>query len=234
MAFVYIPIMLPDEVVNFASIAKEFPKCNIRTIKAIEFENLLECLGQKMYEAIMDDLVDYSAVILYSNTTAYVVGNIVCFDGLFYTNISDVTGTAPPNKTFWVLSPKFGTACYETLFCQFLGEWIAWLVVQERIPFWFRQFQPEGLVKKMGKTFEGVDVQDFRVVQKAVYRNVERAFENIDNYIKLNFDNTCYVDYKPLGVSGCCNTCGCNLALCSCDDDCNDDYESAGYTYQVG
>ena len=234
MPFTYTQIMLPSEVVEFASITKEFPLCTIKTIRSIEFSNLLECLGQTLYDLITADLVDYSAVNLYDNTTAYVVGNVVCFKGLFYTNILNVTGTAPPNKTYWVLSPKFTTPCYETLYCQFLGEWVAWMIVLERMPFWFRQFKAEGLVKLMGKGFEAADLKDFQTVQAAVFRNVERSFENMDNYIKLNSTNTCFTSYKPLGNSGCCTSCGCTLGLCVCSEDCNDDYENSGYGYQIG
>lgn len=48
-------------------------------------------------------LVNGEIVALYNSTTPYGIGRYVSFNNLLYRSIANVTGTAPPNATFWQL-----------------------------------------------------------------------------------------------------------------------------------
>lgn len=217
-------LLLPDEVVNFTPISIQFPRCDLRTLYGIEFNEGLNCLGMHFYNELLGDLVDYSGVLPYAQATSYNTGDLVAYKGVIYTALEDsLQGIIPTTINKWEPAPKFNKECFEKLWCNHLGEYLSWVVIRNRLPFISTQVTAEGLVKKIGEHFEAASDKDFHTVQKAVIAQVDRAFTNMHAYIMANNGNHCYDKYKGIIEQ---SDCGDNV-------DCKE-AKKGNYAYRIG
>lgn len=219
------------EILEFTGLPDTFPKCRISSIFSTEYSEFTKCLGADFYKKVKECLINYDCTN-YDNEKAYVKDDTVAWNGVIKIALQDTTGNIPDHSTYWGLAPKFSCKCIEMIWCTFLGEFIAWSVVRMNLPFMFRQFGANGLVKKLGPKFEGVDIKDFHTMQAAVMREIEQSFSNLDHYMTNNNEDGCFDDYKG-NQKGCGCHCGCEDPKCNCEEDCIEIKES-GYGYEVG
>jgi len=226
-------ILRPSEVIYFTNISKEFPKCELRTIFDIEYCEFNQCLGSAFYDKLLADLVEYNCVV-YDNTATYAIGDTVFSDGIIRRAIQATSGNPPSNKDYWENAPKFTTECLEKLWCDFLGPYLAWTVVNDQLPHINVKIAAAGLVKITGNGIETASKADYQSIQQSVLAKRERAFYNLDHYMKNNNGDGCFDEYKGIAAN-CCSDCGCLEDDCDCDcqDDCFDE-KSDGYGYRFG
>lgn len=228
------PVLQEWEVLAFTGLPKEFPKCRIGSIFSTEYAEFVKCLGSAFYEHIKNCLAVYDCVP-FDNTKAYEIGDVVAWNGVLKIAIKGGVGNLPDSREYWETAPRFKAdcECLEVIWCNFLGEYLAWAVVRDNLAFMFRNFSPQGIVKALGAKFEAVDLKDFHTIQAAVSREKEKAFINLDHYMQNNNKDGCFDLYKGI-AKGCCGDCGCVPDVCGCEDnDCVETNES-DYGYQVG
>lgn len=224
-------ILQPSDVVLFTNVQKDFPKCEIKSIFSMEYCEFTQCLGSAFQTRLFEDLVVYDCQY-YDNAQAYSIGDTVFYEGVVRIAIQAGTGNLPSNHEFWENAVRFATPCLETLWCNFLGPYLAWSMVLIQLPFVHLKIGPAGLVKILGPNIQPGSTSDYRAVQAAILANKETAFLNLDHYMRNNNSDGCFDDYKGNAVT-CCGDCGYLTDDCTCSNDCID-HQSRGYANQWG
>lgn len=226
-------ILEEREILAFTGLPSTFPKCRISSIMATEFAEMNKCIGQAFYDKMKACVAKYDCE-KYDNEKTYSENDTVVWNGVIKIALKENTGVIPDDVNGWGDAPKFKPECkcIETLWCNFLGPFIAWSVVRMNLPFMFRQFSANGIIKAIGSKFEAADIKDFHTVQAAVSREVEQSFLNLDMFIKANNQDGCYDLYKGI-AKGCCGECGCLDEVCGCEENCAEIKES-DYGYEIG
>lgn len=192
-----------SDIIFFTGLPKEFPACEWRVIFGIEYFEFTNKLGYDFYLKLISELVDYSSVADYDSTSNYTTGDFVKYSGIFYEAIDDSTGKSPNNTLYWKFAPRFATECYEILWCNFLGEYLSWCVVLDRLPLLANQIHQNGVVKLMSAVFEAADNKDFHVAMKSVSSKKDRCLFNLDNWMRTNNDEKCFDLYIGLIDNSC-------------------------------
>lgn len=222
--------MTPSELSVFLGLDDNI--CELRTIKQMEFNEFMLCLGLDFYADLADAQADYSTAIEYNNATAYIVNDVVIYNSLYYKSLEAQTGVIPSTKNKWVLADKFTDADLEYLWCEFLGPYIAQVILNNRLPYIWRSITPQGLVKLKGGEYEHTSREGLSVMQKAVLKDKEITYENLEAYILLcakedtyggAFDNfTALLDDCDECSTGTCGTCASCL-----------EHQQIGYTDEI-
>lgn len=211
--------------------------CIDSCIQSVEYNEFLLCLGMDFYEHLKNCIKDKpKSALCYDDDTPYVVGDIFVYEGHYYETVQDGQSISPLNTTYYTPITLFDSVCLNVLFCNFMGEYIAWSVMIDALPLIRTKLGAKGLHQINTSSKITADIKDYRIAQKSLMKNRQRAFENMDNFItrvtKVDDYNGCYDLYKPLGI-GCCCECGC--VSCGCDDDdCFDSNDEHYQTFEYG
>lgn len=225
------------ELIRYSGLGPTFPECEVRQIRLVELAEFRNCLGIAMYNYLLAHVVDYSSTAQWASGTTYATNDLVVYKGDVYKAKQASTGVEPPTYTHWGLAPKFDEACTEALWCDFLAEFLAYAVLNQRLPWISNQIKAEGVVVMRGNSFDPASDKGVRDLQAAVLGAKELAFDNLDWYLRDQFENntTCgpILLYKPLDAGACS---GCGQAKASCSGGCGE--EGAVYSqtldYEVG
>lgn len=85
-------------------------------------------LGKDFYDALLDDLVDFGVVGKWDVSTTYASGDYVDYFGTTLQSIQADNTTQPcddPENAYWIEPDKFETGCYQLLWEQYLGPYLA-------------------------------------------------------------------------------------------------------------
>lgn len=203
-------LITPEEVKELAKIDQHVQPCDINDIRQVEKVMARDCLGKDFYNAIVDDLNDYSTAAKWTNTTT-AAGQIRLYGGNYYRSLTS-TSAEPTLKSDWEVAPKFKTDCYNDLWCEVLGRYVALLVVQNSLPPISTPITASGTVKKRGEGFDAASEQSVLRLQSWLASQVSTAFENLHEYL-TDSDSTCYSLYKGKvdGECGCSSSTGPDL-----------------------
>ena len=183
-------LITPTEVKELARIDRHVQPCDINDIRQVETTMARECLGKEFYADLVNDLNDYSSVAAWTNGVTYLVGQSVVYKGVYYTAIA--TTTAEPSlKSDWDLAEKFQSQCYNDLWCETLGRYLALLVVENSIPPISTPLTASGTVKKKGEGFDAANEASVLRLQNWVSSQVIAAFNNLHDYLTED-TNGCY------------------------------------------
>ena len=119
----------PELVKKLTNVTLGYAPTTIQPYLVLE-ENALarECLGIEFYAELLADKVVYAAPF-YSSQTAYIIGDVVQYDGWIYECIQDSTNNIPTNALFWQTAPLFASTCFNSLWNEgFLSYFICWSV----------------------------------------------------------------------------------------------------------
>lgn len=197
----------------------DLPPCDLKSILQVELREFRNCLGSLFYETLKKDQVDYSAATAYT-AKEYQIGEVAIYQGTIY-EATAASETLPTDVNNWTKAPKFGTQCYEDLWCLFLGEFLSWSVVRNRIPFLRAKISGQGINTHFGDHFNAASDKSYVTLQKAIDNNIAMAFENMDQWMRQHDDaETCFGQYK--GIATDCCSCGCSEknSGCSCESSC--------------
>lgn len=220
-------LLQSPEIPEFTGISKEFPVCDLRAIFSLEYSIFVQHLGTEFYTELKADLATYEHNE-YDHTKAYTEGETVVWDGIYRTTTKPTTGNTPDNVNYWTPARKFQKDCFEKLWCLFLGEYLSWGVLYDRLPFIARQFRSNGIVELFGDSFKSVSGKGITELQGAIMGKHERAFNNLHHYMTTGEESEeCFSNYKG-NLDDCCTGYE--------DGDCGDDSEiyhqySHGYDF---
>lgn len=177
-------LITPEEVKLLSRIDRHVSPCDINDIKQVERAVKRNCLGD-IYDALVADLNDYSAVPLWDGTSVP-IDTVRLYKGIYYVSLS-MTTSEPSNKSFWAKAPKFNTAANELLWCEVLGRYIALLVLQNTQPILSTPIKAQGTVKLKGEGFDAATEDENLRLQTWIASQVATAYDNLDEYLTENF-----------------------------------------------
>lgn len=196
-------LISPTEVVQLSNVDTNFAVCSFRTIYNIELYVFRKYLCKGFYDALVDDLIDRTGTLVYDDSTAYIAGNVVEWRGTYYEALAPTTGNRPSVSAFWEVADKFNQAAYNDLWNKHLAEYLSLSVLKHQLPFVMNKIKDEGVLKFDGVTFQAVDSSDEERLFDGVDSRLGIVFNNLDNFLLENDDNTLYSEYK--GIKGQCD-----------------------------
>lgn len=216
-----ITLLTNEQIKGFTCI--DISVCDPSCINRIEYNEFLHCLGLDFYDFLKSCLNPMDNDVCYEADTTYNEGDVVNYEGKFYTATKDgVLNRLPVDSRCWKPTSMFSKRCLDILWCNFMGEYISWQIVYDRLPFMYRSMDKGVLTKMLSQSKIGVEIEDLHTMMKAVLKAKETAFENMHSWMerasKLPDYDGCYDLYKGLSSCSCCGDCGC--VCCICDDDC--------------
>ena len=187
------------EVVLYSPVKRDFPTaflCN--AIKPKELKLFRECLGNELYEALIDDLVPYDDYEEYNSSNLYSIGDVVLLDTCLFVSKINSNSTNPYDTDTWELGKKFERDCYNELWECHLRPYLAYMVIYTTINYVTTQAGAKGIVK-----FNDGVSGEASVHYKALFQyeqNFKRALlddandmlENMKEFMKDNPD--CFPD----------------------------------------
>lgn len=200
-------LLTENDVVLFAPMNYNFPRCDIKTIFLIEQAEARSCLGESHYTELLADLVDYSAAVEYQEGTAYAVDQTVSYKGVYYTSIN-ATNNPPSYLTDWQYADKFQSATNNDLW-PFLGQYLALVVLKSVIPMTTVDISAQGMVQSKGETFDPASDATVKRVQYALDALIATAYANLENELGRNLEGDTSSD-----------NCGTQSLVCSCGCGC--------------
>lgn len=200
------------EAIELARIGKEFPPCDIQDIEQVELTQFNICFTLDFYEALLADLVDYSGVTQWVNTTPYEVGDLVVYMGRVYEAIANNTNVLPMVGDKWKFARKFTSDCYNDLWNKGrLGRWLALLTLKTTIPFSATKLSGMGVTKPLGDRFEQASRNEVNDLSIAMQNSANECLNIAKRHIEKT-KNTC--TYEGLNTNECnsCKTNVCNTS----------------------
>lgn len=189
------------EVIYYSRIGKHFPPCDISDILQAEQYIARAKIGKEFYQALIADLVDYTGVSQYVAGTTYNQGDNVAYRGIIYTVTAVTSNKIPTVTTDWTQAPKFGTACFENLWCNYLARYIALCVIANTIPKIAAKITAEGIVVLEGDGYRAAGKERISDLKAWAAANIEMTWANMVDYIDCN--NECYGLFRKTNACGC-------------------------------
>lgn len=180
-------ILRPLDVVQFTPVKFDFNACSFRELARLEQIEAINCLGVEFYEQMLGAIADYSDATEYEASRTYETGNAVYWRG-GYRIAKEQTTANPDDVTKWQDAPRFtpGGACsteYETFFCEYLGPWLAHVVLSKRLPYIVTQIRDTG-IEYGGRKINQQDDKRYTSLEAAIFRDREEAYQLMEFYLK--------------------------------------------------
>jgi hypothetical protein len=180
-------LLTPIVAKEMSEFRDRFPICDIKSCKEVEEDLFNSILGYDFYDLLLDSLTDFSTATPWSAATAYAVDNLVT--DKYYQAISINTNSQPPAVTSWKLAPTFQNACYEELWCRYLGRYLSLSVYD-----WEYRLNPSKEEKDYPLT-----PAEMKQAVVAIQEAIQRVFNNMRIYVekirKLD-TNPCYAAFE--------------------------------------
>lgn len=177
----------------------DFPPADIADIFNIEMAERRNCLGEDFYDALLADLVDYSAVESFVKGTAYTTGQVVEYKGIYYKAVSN-TSNEPTVATDWDYAPKFTTAIYEEFWCKFLGRYLALIAVRNSMAPTARKLTGAGVIKVEGDNFTSAKDNEIVGLYNHTDALITLVYDNLHSWVleKKEGGETAFDTYKRI------------------------------------
>lgn len=185
----------PNDIVIFAGLPKDFPKCDLNRIRTVERKVFRDCIGNTLYNELLDSLADYSDAVQYKANETYTQGKNAVYNGVVYTALQD-TDEPPTKKQYWEKAPRFDRECLETLWCEALGEYLAYSVLIPNLPLLLVQIRNGTMVRVAGKDMVVGDHKDLLAAISALEFFRDMAWDNLAAFVEDNNTDGCYDGFK--------------------------------------
>lgn len=209
------PTLLQSKEINrFLSIAEaDLPPCEQRTIKQLEEKEFRDCIGFELYEQMQAALVDYSTTQQYVSQE-YTAGQTVVYKGDVYQAV-ETTSTIPTNATGWKLADKFSIEAYNALWCDYLGEYLSWVILRSRLAFMRSPIKGGTITALFGSDYRPASDDSYSSLQKVVNIRIGIVFGNMDHWLNNYDSGEEFENYKGLEKKSCKDT-----GKCNCGNNC--------------
>lgn len=194
-------ITTPNDLIGFAALPKDFPKCDLRRIGTIERKVFRECIGNDLYRELLDALAEYEAEN-YKAGTEYPAGKAVVYSGVVYVS-KEATDEPPTKSEFWEKVPRFEKECLERLWCMVLGEYLAYSILIPNMPLILLQIRNGTVLRVAGKDMVVGNNKDLQIVTKALEFFRDMAWDNLVAFVEDHNVEGCYDGFrlcKPCSV----------------------------------
>jgi len=186
-------LLQPSDIALYTGVDVTISTCNFREIWNIEYREARKCIGFDLWEAMIAAKADYSAATSYV-VGSYSEGDVVEFQGVYKRAKTD-TSNPPTVKTDWENAPRFDeentcASLYETIFCDFLGPYLANKVLGNKLPYIWRKISDKGIVVYNGNEFKASDKEDFDRLISAIYRDANIIWDNLKYFMQDYESNT--------------------------------------------
>lgn len=185
-------LLTRSELIKFAALPADFPTCEVSRIRIVEKTIFRECIGNELYDRLKADEAIYTSEEYESKT--YEQGETAAYDGII--RIAKVQTNQVASGTDWEDAPKFLTACLNDLWCDALGEFISYAVLEINAPLLLSQIKHGTIIKVIGQNFEAGSRHDLNNVVKSLKQFKDLAFQNLIAYVEDNNKNGCYDGFK--------------------------------------
>jgi len=190
-------LITPEEVKQLAK-ERWLSPCDMNDIRQVEKSFARNCLGKTLYDALLDDLEDYSTRPTWSANA--LANEVFQYKGFYYKALVNTTNE-PSVKADWVAAPKFGTTANNDLWCEVLGRHLALLVIQSTLPSVSTPVTGQGTVKRKGGGFDPATEDEILRRQHSIAANLVSSYENLDEYLVANG----FTAYSGYTTTTCCN-----------------------------
>ena len=172
-----------SDVIKYARVDKEFPKCDIEEIDEIEWKEFNDRLGLDLLPILEADLADLSNVQAWDDSTQYATGDITSHAGHNWIATSEPEpdlGKAPDGEANqWRIITKFKTECYDDAWCKGLARYLALSVIVQSIVPNAQELTAMGVVIKYGDNFNAASTSRVKALENHYY-SADRDWETID------------------------------------------------------
>lgn len=174
-----------QEIIDNSQAGRNFPK-SLFDIDSVEEALVNDCLGSGLWAGLLANLTNVSAATIWDCNLTYSLGNMVLFEGKYYTSTENANQTKPCSKgAKWLEVPKFTTNCYNKLW-SYLVKVISGRVYAEAMPFAIGNSGTGGL------TINGTDRNQERsmtpaevvVLQRLILSKANQVLENMKVWMK--------------------------------------------------
>jgi hypothetical protein len=230
-------LLTPGDVVRFTPVEEPFNPCSLSGLYLIEYAEATSgtCLGG-LWHAMVAAKADYSAALPYRDQP-YASGQAVSWNGGYRISSIDTTQT-PDHGNDWMDAPKFVGPCadfYADLYCNFVGPYLAHVVLTERLPYLITQITDRG-ASYGGRSYNAQNGKFVESLTKAVYRDRNKVRAVLDNFLTgqaaLPENAACLAGWPGL-VTEDTIACGCGNNTCPGGSGCRDSHTRQGYRFSV-
>lgn len=181
------------------------PRNDLTDLYQVEMTERRVTLGKEMYDALVEDLADYSGTSDWDAQATYAQDALVVFEGIVYISLVDNNQTEPGTRDKWDFAKKFNTDINNTLWCYHLGRYLSLHVIDLTLPKTSTQMRGAGLIQINGENFEPADKQEVNNLHTSVKAQIFQTWENMDDWLKDNQDS--FAGYKGFTATETCEKC---------------------------
>lgn len=235
-------LLTPQDVVDFTPVQEPFSPCTLQELYLIEYGEAETgtCLGG-LWHAMVAALADYTEARQYRDRAdGYLAGEVVTWKGGYRVARTD-TIQAPDNRDHWRDAPKFIGPCadfYADLYCNFVGPYLAFVVISERLPYLITQITDRGM-SYGGRAYNGQDESLMKSVYSAVFRDRNKTRAILDSFLtgqsSLPANTACLIGWPGLVLDKDAlhsTACGCANPTCH-GNPCSEAQPRTGYRFSV-
>lgn len=207
------------DIAQFTLVRLPFSPVMLRDTYSFEYAEARVRLGG-LWQAMVAALADYALAPAYAERAGgYLAGEVVKYHGGYREALVDGARDAS-NDTQWRDALKFTGPCaafYADLYCTFLGPYLAYAYVAERLPYLLVQVGDRG-IDVDGRSLNAQDVTMVDRLQNALYRDRQIKRDNLEHYLDtqaaLDSPAGCLAGYQPGTPQR--RGCGCGCAAPDC------------------
>jgi len=191
------------QVPKLAGLRESLPLCELRQLEIIEYKLFKDCLGLDFRTDLIADLVDNSAVEEYDDTKPYAIGEKASWDQFIYEAILVTTGNRPDNILFWKDAPMFGEDLYNTLWCEYLGPYIAYHIAKHSITSNSIYFTSQGAVRRSGDGYSAASSSEINLLIQNFEAQITMTLDVMIDWMKTEKDGGSALFDNYLGFENC-------------------------------
>lgn len=205
-------ILQSTDIAKFTAINVNMNTCTFADIFAVEYNVFVKFLGYDFRADLVNALVDYSATPEYSPTTAYVLNDVVKYQGKYYTSLEANTGVDPNTAGKWSLAPRFDTsttcgAKYEDFFCDFLGPYLANCLLDAKVAFIWSQIHDVGTIQYNGASYSSTDDNAYTRLKRAISNDIRVRLDNLKYHLNAEHkEDACFSNFLDFTEADNCDT----------------------------
>lgn len=187
-----------DEVVA-NSPAENASKALCNQINICIEEIFRECFGLDFLDDLKNDLIDYSLLDAYkgewNEDADYIEKDIVLYCGRYYTYKGSQAGTRgveyPDCSNEWCIELKFNSECYNTLWDNYMAEYLSTAIYLKAIPFIHMKSRSNGFMIQESDGIGGkaMDRTWYNTYRKEVLDLCERLLKNLKAFMQSCDEN---------------------------------------------
>lgn len=207
-------IMLPCEVVERASLARDYPTrpfCQ-GLIPQVEEAVANSCIGWSFYQDLLGDLTPIAGFVAGKEGVKYPLGSVIQYDCKYYEAlVSEVYLSELKDASKWDYKPKFQSPSNNDLFEGYLARYLALQIYVHSLTETTIKSSANGLIVNEGDSMGNRTVrkEEMVLVKDSILKNIAMVESNMKAWIARQQKNGLFANF---GLSPCESTANCAAA----------------------